>query len=158
AEPAHGIEHLLGDVLQDVEDAQLVGGVGPDLGQGGRVEVGPVGDDQAGQEAPVLQHQEEPPHVRLVVGPDQGKADDLVGDGVGGHKQGEPPQVQLVDAQDAAEVLQGAAAVLGQVEPAQLPVQAVVDVTRGEFQQEVPPHGSAGPLDVEPVLQQAVQD
>ena len=53
AQPPDGVEDLVGDVLQDVEDAQLVPGGRPDLGQHRRVEVGAVGHDHLGQEAPV---------------------------------------------------------------------------------------------------------
>jgi hypothetical protein len=56
--------------------------------------------------------------VCLVVDPDQGEADDLVGDGVGGKQQGELAQVQFVDAQDAGEVLQGPPPLLRQVQQA----------------------------------------
>src|SRR5204863_2090024 len=38
-EAADGVEHLVGDVLQDVEDAQLVARLRPDLRQRCRVEV-----------------------------------------------------------------------------------------------------------------------
>src|SRR5262249_37584465 len=133
-------------------------GLLPDLAQQRRVEVGAVGDDQAGPEAPVLEHQQEAPQVRLVVDADQGEADDLVGYRVGSQQQGEAAQVQLVDAQHDAEPLQAQAAVVGDLDPATLPVQAVVDEARREAQQEVALDGAHGALDVEAVLQQAVED
>src|SRR5262249_3754385 len=113
---------------------------------------------QAGQKTPVLEHQQETPQVRLVVDPHQGEADDPVGDGVGGQQQSEPPQVQFIDAQDAAEVLQGAQAVFGQVELAQPPIQAVVDKAPGEVDEEVAAHGRAGAFGVEAVVEEAVED
>ena len=157
-QPAHGVQHFLGHVLQDVEDAKLVRRVRPGLRQHRRIEVGAVGDDRPGQQPVALQHQQEPPHVVLVVGRHQGEADDLVGQRVGGQQQGAPAQVRLVHAQRAAEPLQDALAMRGQVDAAQLLVEAVVEEAEGEIQEEVAPHGGDGPLGVEPVLQQAVED
>jgi hypothetical protein len=39
-----------------------------------------------------------------------------------------------------------------------LPVEAVVDEASGQVQKEVTPHGGAGALDVEAVIEQAVED
>jgi hypothetical protein len=50
------------------------------------------------------------------------------------------------------------AAVLRQVQAAQLPAQAVVDETLGEFDEEVPQHGGLGLLDVEAVVEQTVEN
>src|SRR5206468_496842 len=81
-----------------------------------------------------------------------------VGQRVGGQQQGVAPQVQLIDAQRAAEPLQDRLAVPGQVEAGQLPAQAVVDEAVGQLQQEVALQGGLGLLDVEAVVQQAVED
>jgi hypothetical protein len=70
---------------------------------------------------------------------------------VGGQQQGELAQVQLIDAQEAAEVLQGQPTLPGLMEPGQPPVQAVVDEAGGQPQQEVALQGGAGALDLEAV-------
>jgi site-specific DNA recombinase len=93
--PEEGSERLCSD---GVEDAQLVARLGPDLGQRRRIEVGAVGDNQARQEAPVLEHEPEAAQVGLVVDTDQSEADRLVRQRVGGQQQGELAQVQFVDA------------------------------------------------------------
>ena len=44
-QPSHRIEDQLVDLLDDVEDAQLMVGLGPQFPEHGRVEVRAVGDD-----------------------------------------------------------------------------------------------------------------
>ena len=66
-------------------------------------------------------------------------------------------QVQLVDAERPAEVVQDPAAVIRQVEPPDLPVEAVVDEPVREIQKEVPPHRGDDPLDAYAVLEDAVE-
>jgi len=60
-------------------------------------------------------------------------------------------------AQDAREVLQRALAASGEVEAAQLPVEAVVHEADGEVEEEVATHGLEDSLDVEAVAEEAVQ-
>src|SRR5579883_2936663 len=57
----------------DTEDAQLVAGLRPQLGQHRRVEARAVADDHARREAGALQVAQEAPQVRLVVAADQGE-------------------------------------------------------------------------------------
>ena len=66
--------------------------------------------------------------------------------------------MQFIDAQGAGEPLQDHLAVRGQIQAGQLPAQAVVDEAVGQRQQEVASQGGLGLLDVEAVVQQAVQD
>ena len=123
------------EVYQDVKHAQLVAGVRPQLGQDPRVEVRPVGHHHLGRKPPGLEVLEEPPHVGLVVAGDQGEGHRQVVQRVGRQQQGHLAQVQLVDAERPAEVVQDPAAVIRQVEPPDLPVEAVVDEPVREIQE-----------------------
>ena len=145
------------EVFQDVKHAQLVAGVRPQLGQDRRVEVRPVGHHHLGRKPPGLEVLEEPPHVGLVVAGDQGEGHRQVVQRVGRQQQGHLAQVQLVDAERPAEVVQDPAAVIRQVEPPDLPVEAVVDEPVREIQKEVPPHRGDDPLDAYAVLEDAVE-
>jgi hypothetical protein len=91
--PPHRRQHLVQHVAQQVEDAQLMPGAGPDLGQQLRVEVGAVTDHHLRLQPPAGEVTQEAAHVFLVVGPDQGEADGQVGQGVGGQQQGVLAQV-----------------------------------------------------------------
>ena len=73
-------------------------------------------------------------------------------------KQGEPAQVQLVDAEGAAEVLQDHAAMLGQVELRGPVAEHVVDEPRGQVQEELAAERLQGPFDVHAVLDDPFQD
>ena len=145
------------EVFQDVKHAQLVAGVRPQLGQDRRVEVRPVGHHHRGRKPPGLEVLEEPPHVGLVVAGDQGEGHRQVVQRVGRQQQGHLAQVQLVDAERPAEVVQDPAAVIRQVEPPDLPVEAVVDEPIREIQKEVPPPRGDDPLDAHAVLEDAVE-
>jgi hypothetical protein len=61
-------------------------GLGPQLPEHGRVEVRAVGDNGLGMKPPVLEVLEEPPHVKLIVGPDQGEGQRQVTDRIGGQQ------------------------------------------------------------------------
>ena len=87
-QPPHRVEDQLVDLLEDVEDAQLMVGLGPQLGQHGRVEVRAVGDDGLGSSPQFLRLLEEPPHVIVIVGTDQGEGHRQVADRVGGQQAG----------------------------------------------------------------------
>jgi hypothetical protein len=123
------------EVFQDVKHAQLVAGVGPQLGQDRRVEVRPVGHHHRGRKPPGLEVLEEPPHVGLVIGRHQGESDRQVAQRIGGQEQGEAAQVQFVHAESAAEMLQDLAAMLGHVELRGATAEHVGDEPGGEFQQ-----------------------
>src|SRR5262249_9246128 len=153
-----GIQHLVQHVAQQVEDAQLVLGGGPNVGQHLRVQAGAVADHHLRPQPPAGQVAQEAPQVVLVVGPNQGEADGQVGQRVGGQQQRVGTQVQFIDAQRPGEALQHQLAVPGQVEAGHLPAQAVVDEAVGQFHQEVAPHRGLGLLDVKAVAQQAVED
>ena len=156
-QPPHGRQDFVQHVAQQVENAQLVLGVGPNLGQQLRVEAGAIADHHLRSQPPAGQVAQEAAHVVLVVGPDQGKAHGQVGQRVGGQQQGVGAQVQLIDAQSSREALQDQPAVGGQIETGQLPAQAVVDETIGDCHEEVALQGGLGLLDVEAVAQQAVE-
>src|SRR5262249_1620161 len=155
---ADGGQYLVVDVLQYVEDTQLVPRLGPDFGQDRRVEVGAVGHHHLRLEAPVLQRPQEAAQGRLIVDLHQAVANDAVGDRVRGQQQGVLAQVHLIDAQGTAEALPGQATLPGVVELAQPPVQAVVDEATGQLQPEIALHAGAGTLDVETVVENAVED
>ncbi len=70
----------------------------------------------------------------LVVGDDQGERDRQVLQGVGGQEQREATQVQFVDAQCAAEMLQHFAPVLGHVELLGMVVEHVIGESRGQLE------------------------
>ena len=67
---------------------------------------------------------------------DQGEGHRQVLERVGGQQQGRPAEVQFVDAEGAAEAVQDPAAMVGQVEPPGLPVEAVVDEAVGEVEEK----------------------
>src|SRR5580700_2546135 len=62
------VEDALVDVLEDVKNAELVAGLGPQLGQDLRIQVRAIGDDHLGNKARVLEVAEKAPHMILVVG------------------------------------------------------------------------------------------
>ncbi len=70
----HGIQNQRVDVLDDVEDAQLMVSLGPELGDRGGVQVRAVGDHDTRLEPPVLEVLEKPPHVIVIVGCYQGES------------------------------------------------------------------------------------
>jgi hypothetical protein len=66
--------------------------------------------------------------------------------------------VQLIDAQGSQEPFQDPPAVSGQIEAGQSPTQAVVDEAIGQRHEEVALHSGLGRLDVEAVVQEAVEN
>src|SRR5262249_30522655 len=64
----------------------------------------------------------------------------------------------LVDAQITAELLAGQATLFGLVQPSQAPPQAVVDEAAGQLEQEVAFHTVDSALDVEAIVEDAVED
>jgi hypothetical protein len=145
-------------VLDHMEDAQLMVGVGPKFTEHGRIEVRAVGHHDLGDQSPVLEVLEEPPHLVLIVGIDQGEGHGQVGQRVGGQQQWEAAQVQFVDAQRAAEALQDRAAMRGEVERSGVVAEHVVDEPRGQFQEELAAERLQGPLDVHAVLDEPPED
>ena len=122
------------EFLEDMEDTELVAGLRPEFGQDLRVEVRAVGHHHLGHQPPGLEVLQEPPHVVGVVGGDQGEGHRQVLERVGGQQQRRPAEVQFVDAEGAAEAVQDPAAMVGQVEPPGLPVEAVVDEAVGQVE------------------------
>ena len=133
-------------------------GPGPQLGQQRRVEVRAVGDDGPGPKPPVLEVLKEPPHVIVIVGPDQGEGHRQVTDRIGGQQQGELAQMQFIHTEGAAEVVQNLATVLGQIELAGPIAEEIVDEPRGEVQQEFAAERLEGPFDAHAVLDDPLQD
>src|SRR5262249_36155035 len=66
--------------------------------------------------------------------------------------------MDFVDAQRARELCQGPGAVVGMIELLELPVQAVIDKSRGQLQEKVAPESRLNPFQAHVVLQQAIQD
>lgn len=62
------VKDTIVDVLDDMEDAELVAGVRPDLGQQFGVEVGAIGDHDFWGKAVIFEVFQEAAHVVLVVG------------------------------------------------------------------------------------------
>jgi site-specific DNA recombinase len=141
-----------------VKDAQLVVRLGPKFTQHGGIQVRAVGDDHPGHQPSGLEILEEPPHVVPVVGRDQGEGHRQVGQRVGGQQEDEPTQMQLVDAEGAAEVLEDLVAMLGHVELGGLVLEHVVDEPRGEVQEEFTADRSQGAFDVHAVSEDAIED
>ena len=156
--PPQRIQDTLVDVLEHVKDTELMLGFGPQLGQEFRIQVRAIGDDHLGSKPPVLEILEETPHVVVVVGTDQGKGDGNIAQRVGSHEQGPVPEMDFVDAQGAGETLQGPLAVGGQVDLADLPIEAVVDKALGEIELEIAAHRFAQPLHTHAVVEQTVED
>ncbi len=75
--------------------------------------------------------------MRLIVLGDQGEGHRQVGERVGGQQQGEPAQVQLVDTECTAELLQDLATELAHVKLLGVVVEHVVDEPRGEVEEEL---------------------
>src|SRR5512135_2823082 len=110
-------------------------GVGPEFLQHRGIQIRAVGHHDRGVQAPSLEVPEEPLHVVLVVGGDQGEGHGQVAQRVGGQQQGEATQVQFVDAQRAAEVLQDHTAMLGHVKRFGVAVEDVIDEPRGQVEE-----------------------
>ena len=157
ARPPYRLEHLLVDVFEGVEDTQLVPGRGPQFREHGRVQVGAVGHHHRRPQPPALEVLQETSHVLLVVVLNQGKGHGKVSERVGGQQQGVAAQVQFIHTQCAAEPGQHRLAVLGEVEAADVPVEAVVDEAVGQLQQEIALEGLPGAFDVEAVVEDAVE-
>jgi hypothetical protein len=64
---------------------------------------------------------------------------------------------QFIDAEGAAEALQGPFAVAGHVEGFGVLAEAVVDEPVGKLQEEVPPQRGAGGLDAHTVVEDAIE-
>jgi len=118
----------------------LMAGLRPEFGQDLRVEIRAVGDDHFGHQPPGLEVLQEPPHVVMVVLADHGEGHRQVLERVGGQQQGRLAEMQLIDAERAAEALPDPAAMVGQVEPPGLPVEAVVDEPVGEVEELIARH------------------
>ncbi len=88
---------------------------------------------------------------------DQGEGDRAIAQRVGCEQQGEPTEVQLIDAEGAAEVLQGPAAIVGHIELRGMVAEAVVDEAVGQLQEEVTPQRDEGGLDAHAVVEDAVE-
>jgi hypothetical protein len=122
------------------------------------LDLAPLRPRLLGDQAPVLEVAEEPPHVVLVVLRDQGEGHRQVGQRVGRQQQGEPAQVQLVDAQRAAETVQDLAAVRGHVELAGAVAEHVVDEPGGEVQEELAADRLQRAFDVHTIAEDPLED
>ncbi|WP_168219090.1 hypothetical protein [Limnoglobus roseus] len=124
----------------------------------GEDQFGAIGDDHPGPEAVVSEVVQEPPHVILIVGPDQGKGDGEIAERVGGQEQRAMAQVQLVDVQGAREVLERPLAVSGHVGLADLPVEAVGEEAIGQVEEEVTAHRLLHAMEAHAVIEESVDD
>ena len=156
--PLQGIQNLFVQILQDVEDAQLVAGLGPQFGQQRRIELRAVGHNDLRLHAPVLEVLEEPPQVVVVVAANQCEGHGKVLERVRGQQQGIAAQVKFIDAERAAEAVQDPTAMVRQVKLPDPLVEAVVDEAVGEVQEKVPVHGTEDLLDAHAILQDVVED
>jgi hypothetical protein len=87
--------------------------LGPQFGQHCGIQLRVIGDHDTGHQPPGLEVLEEPPHVVLVVGCDQGEGHRQIAQGIGGQQQRKAAPVQFVDAECATELLQNLTAMLG---------------------------------------------
>ncbi len=83
--------------------------------------------------------------------------DNYIGERVGGQEQREAAQVQFVDAERAAEVLQDLTAMRGHVEMGGVVAEHVVDDPRGEVEEELTAERLQGPFDVHAVLEDTLE-
>ena len=90
SEPSQRIEDMGIDVLDDVEDAELMAGGGPDLSQDSWVKVRAVRDNHLGQEAVGSEVAQEASHVVLIVGRNEGEGDGKIAKWIGGQQQRSP--------------------------------------------------------------------
>jgi site-specific DNA recombinase len=141
-----------------VEDTQLVAGLRPEFLQDLPIEIRAVGHHHLGGQPPRLEVLQEPPHVAGIVGRDEGEGHRQVLERVGGQEQRRAAEVQLIDAEGPAEPLQDPAAMVGQVQPSGLPVEAVGDEAVGQVEIEVPSHRGDHSLDAHAVVEDAVED
>src|SRR5262249_19228296 len=111
-----------------------------------------------GHEAPVGQVAQEAAHVILIVGADQGESYWQIAQRIGGQQQGAVAQVDFVDTQRAREALQGPLPIPGQIDLADLPVEAVVQETIGQFEVESPLQRPAQRFHAHAVVEQAVDN
>ena len=93
----------------------------------------------------------------LIIGCNQGEGDRKVRERVGRQEQGEAAQVEFVDAEGAAEVLEHLAAMSGHVESRGEVVEHVVDEPRGEIEEELPLERLEDPFDAHAVFEDALQ-
>ena len=158
AQAAQGVEHVFVEVLENVKDAQLVSGLGPQFGQHRRIQVRAIGDHDAGSKPPLLEVVQEAAHVVLIVAPHQREGHREVVDRVGGQQQGTVSQVNFVDAEGAGEIRQRPLSVGRQVGLADLPIEAVVEKALGEIEMEIALEGQPEPFHAHAVVEQAVED
>lgn len=101
---------------------------------------------------------EEPPHMVLVVGRNQGEGDGEVAERVGGQEQGAMAQMEFVDTQGAGEMVEGPLAVAGHVDLANLPVEAVGEEAIGQIEVELPLHRLLQAMEAHAVIEEAIDD
>jgi hypothetical protein len=157
-QPPDRVEDQLVDLLEDVKDVELMVGLRPQLREHGRVEVRAFVDHEVGHQPPGLEALEQPPHVIVIVGADQGEGHRQVANRIGGQEQREPAQVHFIDAEGATEVVQDHAAVLGHVELLGPDAEQVVNETGGQVEEELAAQRLQGPFDAHAVLEDAFQD
>ena len=95
--------------------------------------------------------------MALIVGGDQGEGDRQVRERVGGQEQGKASQVEFIDAERAAEVLEHLAAMSGHVESRGEVVEHVVDEPGGEIEEELTLERLENPFDAHAVVENALE-
>ncbi len=153
-----GVEDAVVDVFDDVEDTELVAGLGPDLGQHLGIKIRAVADDDGRLKAMIPEIEQEATHVALVVGRDHSEGHGEIAEGIGGQEQSAMAEVEFVDAQGAGELLKRPLPVRGQVDLADLPIEAVVQEAVGEIELEVAFQSVLQTIDAHAVFEQAIDD
>jgi hypothetical protein len=73
AATSYGVQDMVVDVLDDVENAQVMLGMGPYLCQNFGVKIRAIGHHHQGQEAMLFEIAQEALHVILIIGTNQGE-------------------------------------------------------------------------------------
>lgn len=155
---ANGAQNALVDIGDDMENAELMVSLGPDLFKRPWIEGRAVTDDRLRLKTPVFQVLHEPSHVRGVVARDQCAADRVIGNRVAGQQNHAATKVDFIDAQDATELFQDVLPECIAVELADRIFERRVNIARGKLEQEITLHALLDRGQVLLVLQNAIDD
>jgi hypothetical protein len=155
---SHGVQDVLVDVLDDVKNAQLMLGVGPDLCQNFGVKIGAIGHHHKRQETMLLEVTQKALHVILIIVANQCEGYGEITERVGGQEQRAMTEVNFIDTERSRELFQGPLAILGHVHLLNFPVEAIVEKALGQFEMEVPSQGFVKAVHAHLVVEQSVED
>jgi hypothetical protein len=158
AATSHDVQDMVIDVLDDVENAQLVLGVRPDLGQNFGIKIRAIGHHHQGQKTMLFEIVQETPHVVLIIGTNQGEGHGEIVERVGSQEQRAMAKMNFIDTERSGELLQSPLAILGHVHLPDFPVEAIVEEPVGQFEMEIPLQGFLKASHAHLVVEQTVED